>query len=103
MRLPVDDAGLEDGREQGIGADARIEGADQAVQHRLVEPGPRDDIIDDLIAPLGRRHVVCPFAVSTAPPASRLLPGPCPQTSAVGRVSKVCAGGGFGSVHSSEP
>ena len=39
MRLPIGDAGGEDRAKQFVRADARVEGRDEPLDHRLVDPG----------------------------------------------------------------
>lgn len=44
MRVPVPDPLGEDGAENGIGAHAVVEGADEAIDHRLVDAGASNDV-----------------------------------------------------------
>lgn len=50
MRLPVMNPLLEDWADKGIMAGAGIKASHQPVDHRLVDTGASDDVIDDGIA-----------------------------------------------------
>jgi hypothetical protein len=49
VAFPVLDLALEDGADQRIEPGAAVEGSHQPFDHRLVDAGPRDDVLDDQI------------------------------------------------------